>query len=169
MNDISIETYEAPLLRPKWRELVGRATSLVSRLLAISCALATLTATANATIIGLKDCNCTNLTLELQGFPGVRGNPWVVKIGGITVPSVYHWATQTMVLTRPPSLAGGTYWVEIFRNGDLFSNREIVVCDCDCPACCGTPGPVGEKGATGAQGPPGIAGDEGPPGPPGIQ
>ena len=122
------------------------------------------TCAANATLVGLKECTCTNLTLKLEGFPLVRGNPWEVKVGGLAVESLYEFTGQTMVLTRPPTLVGGKYWIEIFRNGVLFANREVTVCDCAAVVCDVAPGPICETGPMGPQGPAGVAGQKGEPG-----
>src|SRR5687768_2894525 len=85
--------------------------------------LGAFTSVANATLVGLKECTCTNLTLELEGFPNVSGEPWTAKIGGNLVRTVrYSFTDQTMVVSRLASLPGGKYWVEIFRDGVLFAN-----------------------------------------------
>jgi len=126
-----------------------------------------LASTARATIIGVTNCNCTNLTIQLTGFPDVPAGTLGAKLGGVTVDGTYDYAAQTIVLIRPASLAEGTYWLEIFQNDALFTSKEITVCACDCP-CPGSRGPAGPAGPPGLRGPAGRTGATGPAGPPSL-
>ncbi len=138
----------------------------VSRFWLILFALAALASTGQATIVGLIGCNCTNLTLQLSGFPNFAPGTLTTTLGGdsqgggMAVNGTFNFAAQTMVLARPAGLPPGTYWVKIFQNNVLFSNQLITVCNCEC-ACPGVPGPAGVAGPAGPAGPPGPAGPKG--------
>src|SRR6185503_17316975 len=50
------------------------------------------------TILGVTDCNCTNITIQLTNFPsGIL----TADLGGATVDGTYDFANQVIVLTRP--------------------------------------------------------------------
>ncbi|MGI8966330.1 MAG: hypothetical protein ACR2H1_09640, partial [Limisphaerales bacterium] len=173
MNGITSKNHIPLLERPKWRNPFGRLISSFSRFGLILSAAVSLVSTSQATLIGVKDCNCTNITLQVTGYTNFPANTFVIKLNGIIIPNTFVFTNQTIVLVRPTNFPGGVYYAEVFRNNVLFSNREITVCNCDCNGCIGPAGPAGPTGATGAtgpagpQGPQGIQGDTGKTGRPG--
>ncbi len=157
------------LLLPRRREL---SSHFFLRTWLLLFAFIALTSSAHATIIGITDCNCTNLTIKVQGFPDFPRGTLTAKLGGdsttggMVVNGTFDFATQTMVLIRPTGLTAGNYWLKIFKNNVLFSNREINVCGCDCN-CIGAVGPAGPAGINGVNGTNGLNGAVGPAGPKG--
>lgn len=150
MNTITPQTppnSRPHLQRSRWERLFCS----FSRFGLILFAVVALAATARATIVGVADCTCTNLTIEVTGFPDVPAGTLTAALGGVAVDGTFDFATQRMVLIRPADLAGGTYLLEIFQNQVLFANKEITVCACPCP-CPGPPGPAGTPGLRGPRG-----------------
>ena len=160
MKTSTSESFQSPQQHPSFRDLWARKVCSFSRFWLIVFTLVTLATTAQANyIIGIKDCNCTNLTIQLSQFPQ---GALVVQLGFVTLSGTFNYAKQTFTATRPVGLTPGTYLLSIRRNNLLQASKNIVLCDCvpcDCPP--GPPGPVGPKGATGPQGPQGIKGDKG--------
>jgi|ERR1043166_512231 hypothetical protein len=141
----------------------------LSRICVILFALLGLALTTQATIIGVIDCNCTNVTVRVTGFPNLGPRVLVAKLNGVIVGSTFYYSTQKIILNRPVGFAGGTYMMQLFLNNVLFANREITICDCDCGCrgATGLAGPAGPAGANGLNGTNGSAGATGPQGPKG--
>lgn len=109
--------------------------------------MANVTPSAHASIVSVKDCDCATITIQLVGYPNNPADTYVVKLSRfstngsklapIEVASTYSFAAQTMTLVRTPAIIGASYWIEIFRNGVIFSNQSIIVCACDLD--CGNP------------------------------
>lgn len=140
-------------------------------------AIVAMASTARATVIGVVDCNCTNVTVQLTNFPNFGSGTLTTTLNGVAVTNLFNYASQTIIVGRPHNLAAGTYWVNIFKNGILFSNGRIPVCDCTecaCPGPMGPAGPIGprgykgDKGDTGERGLTGLTGATGPIGPRGL-
>lgn len=147
MKTSTSESFHASRQRPSFPESSARQVCSFSRFWLIVFTLVTLATTARANyIIGVTDCNCTNLTIQLSQFPQ---GALVVKLGAVTLTGNFNYAKQTFTATRPVGLAPGTYLLTIRRNNTLQASKNIVLCNCvpcDCPP--GPPGPVGPKGAT---------------------
>lgn len=174
MNMFTSENSKPHGHRSRWRESSGRLFCSFSRFWLILLALVALASTSRAaSILGVTDCNCTNLTIQLSQFPQV---PLVVTLGGVPVEGTYDYANQRLVLNRP-ALPPGTYVLAIWQDGQqsgqqgsgplASTNISLCVCvPCDCPP--GPPGPAGLTGATGPQGTAGPKGDTGATGPAGT-
>ena len=159
------ENSKPQLPHSRWRESSGRLFCSFSRFWLILFALVALASTSRAaSILGVTDCNNTNLTIQLSEFPAV---PLVATLGGVPLDGNYDHANQTIVVTRPPGMPPGTYLLVIWQDGQqsgqqsssLLASTDVSLCavvPCDCP-----PGPAGETGATGPQGPQGIQGETG--------
>jgi len=163
MNTIALEN-SPHLQRSRPRKSSKRMLCSFSGFWLILFAVVALASTARATIVGVTNCTCTNLTIQLIGFPDFPAGTLVAKVGGVVFEGTFDHAAQTMVLTRPDGLAVGSYLLEIFQDGGLFTSKEITVCACDCPC----PGPRGPAGPAGLRGPAGRTGATGPPGPPSL-
>jgi len=164
MNTI-ISEHSRPNLDPsRYRGALRGPFSVGSRFVMILFAIMTLASTARAhTILGITDCNCTNLTIQLTNFPSGTLN---ADLGGVTLDGTYDFASQIIVLVRPSGLAAGMYLLTISQDSVALATKEITVCGStnDC-GCVGPPGPAGPPGPTGpAGGPPGPAGPKGPKG-----
>lgn len=163
MNILMAKNSSPLLPHSGWYE---SSIGLFSRTWLILLLLVALATSAQATIIGITACNCTNLTIAVEGYPDFPPGTLTAKLGGdsltggVVVNGSFIFATQTMVLIRPAGLPGGTYWLKIFRNNVLFSNKEITVCACDC-TCIGAVGPAGTNGLNGTNGVAGPAGPKG--------
>ena len=196
MKTITAENSKPHLQRPGWRESSGRLLCSFARSWLVLFALVALASTARAglvkttptcvtntpptcvtntpttcvtnRIVGVTDCNCTNLTIQLSRF--CQG-PFVVQLGGVTLNGIYNYANQTFTASRPASLSPGTYLLAIWRNYVLLASTNVSLCNCvPCPSCTNCPpGPPGPTGATGATGPTGPTGATGPMGPQGIR
>lgn len=168
MNAVSLENSKPHLQRSRWRESSRRVLRSCSGYCLILFALVTLASTSRAaSILGVTDCNSTNLTIQLSQFPQV---PLVVTFGGVPVDGTYDYANQTIVVTRPPGMPPGTYLLTVWHDGQQsgqqssaqLASTNVVLCaiaPCECPP--GPTGPAGTVGATGPQGPQGIKGDTG--------
>jgi len=164
MNTIASVSSKSHLQRPRGREPSGGLLCSFSRFWLVLFALVTLASAARAwDIVGVTDCNCTNLTIQLTNFPP---DTLVAELGGATVDSTYDYASQTIVLIRPNGVAAGIYLLSIFQSGNLVATQEITVCDCPC-GCPGPPGPAGPEGTNGLAGTAGPTGPIGPAGPAG--
>jgi len=160
--------------RSRWRESSGRLFCSIARFWLILFAVVALASTSRAaSIVGVTDCNCTNLTIQLSQFPQV---PLVATLGGVPLDGTYDYANQRLVFSRP-ALPPGTYVLTIWQDGQqsgqqssgVLASTNISLCacvPCECPP--GPPGPAGVTGATGLQGPQGIKGDTGASGPTGL-
>ena len=157
------------LQHPSWHESFAQLFRSCSRSWLILFALMGLAGTARANVIvGVTNCNCTNLTVLLSRFP--EGG-LVVQLGGVTLAGTYNFAKQTFTAPRPP-LAPGDYLLVFRKNSVVLTSKTVTLCSCcDCPP--GPPGPAGprglqglkgDKGATGLSGTNGVAGAPGPAG-----
>lgn len=177
MKTIAAENSKPHLQSPRWRESSARLFRSLSRSWLILLVLVALASNARAGvgqitpawgintppgigtnhIVGVTDCNGTNLTIQLGQFcPG----PLVVQCGGVTLNGTYNYANQTFTACRPPGLPSGTCGLSFWKNGVCVASTNIFLCNCPAgPA--GPPGPTGATGATGPQGPPGIKGNTG--------
>ncbi|MEY2430124.1 MAG: hypothetical protein QOJ40_3009, partial [Verrucomicrobiota bacterium] len=102
-----------------------------------------------------RDCNCTNLNIQLADFPD---QDLLVQLGGVTIPGTYNFASQQIVATLPPGQGPGAYVLAVWSvNNELLAVTNFSL------SCCssGTAGPAGVKGDTGATGPQGPRGAEG--------
>ena len=119
-----------------------------------------LASSAQAWITGVtRDCNCTNLTIQLADFPD---EDLLVQLGGVPIPGTYNFAAQQIVATLPAGQSPGAFTLAVYSvNNELLAVTNFTL------SCCsaGVAGPPGLKGDTGATGPAGPAG--GPPGPAG--
>jgi Collagen triple helix repeat (20 copies) len=167
MKTITPENSKPHLQCSRWGELSKRPFRSFSRCWLILFAIVALASTARAnSIVGVTDCTCTNLTIQLTNFPtGVL----VAELGGVVLDGTYDNASQIIVLVRPQGMAGGSYLLKIFQDNVLLAEKEITVCDCACcPGPVGPPGPAGPIGLTGPagpEGPPSLHGRQGPVGP----
>lgn len=153
-------TPESPPSR--WADSSRKPFRSFSRALLIMLVLFGLASSARANhIIDVnRDCNCTNLTLQLINFPDEQ---LLVQFGGVAIPGIYNYAAQQIVVTLPAGQAPGTYLLAIYNaNNDLLDSTNVTLSCCGGGAA-GAPGLKGDTGATGLQGPPGTPG--GPPGP----
>ena len=169
MNTLAPENPHAHLQRSRWRQSSERRFRSFSRSWLILFALVALAPTARAwDILGITDCNCTNLTIQLTNFP--QGS-FVAELGGVILDGTYDYQNQTIVASRPPGLPAGTYLVDIFQNNGIVAEANVSLCNCPCVQCTtcppGPPGPAGPTGATGPQGPKGNKGATGLTGPAG--
>jgi len=180
MKTIAAENTKPYLQRPRWRESSARLFRSWSRSWLILPVLVALASTAwgggvqimppygintpprcgTNHIVGVTDCNSTNLTIQLGQFcPG----PLVVQCGGVTLNGTYNYANQTFTACRPAGLPPATYGLAFWKNGVCLASTNISLCNCvpctNCPA--GPPGPMGATGAAGPQGPQGIKGNTG--------
>ena len=173
MNTITSENSKPHLQRSRWRESSARLFRSFSRSWLILLALVALASTARASnIVGVTDCNSTNLTIKLSQFPQ---GPLVAQCGGVTLNGTYNYANQTFTACRPAGLPPGTYSLGFWKYGMCLASTNVSLCNCvpstncvpctNCPA--GPPGPAGATGATGPAGPIGPAGARGAVGPAG--
>ena len=161
MNTITSENSKPHLQRSRWRESSARLFRSFSRSWLILLALVALASTARASnIVGVTDCNSTNLTIKLSQFPQ---GPLVAQCGGVTLNGTYNYANQTFTACRPAGLPPGTYSLGFWKYGMCLASTNVSLCNCvpctNCPA--GPPGPPGPAGATGATGPAGPIGPAG--------
>src|SRR5688572_17023406 len=91
------------LLRSRWLPSSRRLLCSAARSWLILIALVAMASTARAHIVGVTDCNCTNITIQLADFPEGQ---FVAELGGVNVGGTYDFGTQTIVLNRT-GLAGG--------------------------------------------------------------
>jgi hypothetical protein len=168
MNTFEPLSQTAPSRNLNGSPSAPRPLKRFTRFCLIFFSVALLAASSRGTVVGLIGCDCTNLTIQVTGFANFPGGSLVAKLNGVVIDGTFNFAAQTIVLVRPSGLAAGPYWFEIFKDGTLFSNAEINVCNCAC-TCVGSPGPAGAtgpRGLTGATGPRGASGGRiGPAGP----
>lgn len=173
MKTITAENSKPYLQRPRWREssaqlsrswlillvLVALASTAREGVGQITPTYGIYTPTGYGTnhIVGVTDCNSTNLTIKLGQF--CQG-PLVVQCGGVTLNGTYNYANQTFTACRPPGLPSGTCWLSFWKNGVCLASTNIFLCNCPAGPP-GPPGPTGATGATGPQGPQGIKGNTG--------
>jgi len=156
--------------RLRRRESSGRRFCTFARSWLTLFALVALASTAQASyIVGITDCNSTNLTIKLNQFPQ---GPLVVQCGGLTLNGTYNYANQTYTACRPPGLPTGTCSLGFWRYGVCLASTNVYIPNCaSCTNCPpgpqGPPGPPGATGATGPQGPKGATGLTGATGPQG--
>ncbi len=162
MNTKTLEHTKSDLPPPGWRQKFGRLSCSLSRAWVILLVLMALAPTTSRAleIIGITNCSCTNLTIELSGFPQ---GAFVATLGGVVFDGTYDYANQTIVLSRPGSLAAGNYLLCIWQAGQQstvpVACTNVFVCTClpcECPA--GPQGPAGPTGAIGPRGPSGTNG-----------
>jgi len=179
MKTMTAENSQPHLQHSRWRESSGRPFRSLSRSWLIPLALVVLASTARGGsgqtpppcgtnhIVGVTDCNSTNVTIQLGQFcPG----PWVAQCGGVTLSGTYNYGNQTFTACRPAGLPPGNCLLTIWKNGKCLASTNIFLCSCVCTSCpAGPPGPPGPAGATGAMGPAGPAGATGAMGPQGIR
>src|SRR4029077_4152599 len=165
MKTITPENSKPHLQCSRWRELSKRPFRSLSRCWLILFAIVALASTTRAnSIVGVTDCSCTNLTIQLTNFPtGVL----VAELGGVVLDGTYDNASQVIVLVRPQGMAGGSRLLKIFQGNVELAEKEITVCacPCDCPGPVGPAGPIGLTGPAGPVGPPSLHGRQGPVGP----
>ncbi len=161
MNTITPENPKSHLQRSRWRESSERLFRTFARPWLILFVLVALASTAQASnIVGVTDCNATNLTIKLNQFPQ---GPLVVKCGGVTLNGTYNYANQTFAACRPAGLPPGTCSLGFWKNGVCLASTNVSICNCVPSTNClvGPPGPQGPAGATGATGPQGPKGATG--------
>lgn len=162
------ENFKPHLQPSRWRESSERLFRHLSRFWLIPFALVALASTSRAAdIVGVTDCNSTNLTIQLSQFPQVA---LVATLGGVTLDGTYDFANQRIVVSRPPGMPPGTYLVTIWQDGQQggqqsgppLASTNVILCaiaPCECPP--GATGTAGVTGATGPQGPRGLRGAKG--------
>ena len=130
--------------------------------------LLTLATAAQATVVGItRDCTCTNVTIQLVGYPN---QPLTIEFGNSSIHGTYSYAAQQINVIVPPELPTGTYLLSIYNSDHTFlTSIDVPISCCSQGGNAGTPGPqgiagpAGPAGPTGLRGPPGAFG--GPPGP----
>src|SRR5690242_21783552 len=102
MKTITPENSKPHLQGSRWRESSKRPSRSFSRVWLILIAIVALASTARAnSIVGVLDCSCTNLTIQLTNFPtGLL----VAELGGVVLDGTYDNASQVIVLVRPEGL-----------------------------------------------------------------
>ncbi len=138
---LGLPTYSADMLDSN---IIGmdsiRAPSMLScffsRILLILFTTVALASTVRANqIIGLTDCNCTNLTVQLSEFP--QGS-LVAHFDDVVLDFTYDYTNQTITISRPVGLAPGTYWLAIWQGNEFLAAAFVTLCDCNPSPCAGT-------------------------------
>src|ERR1035437_9723226 len=142
MDAITSGNSQPHLQRSRWREPSGGLLCSFSRSSLILFALVALASTAQAggqvancqpppcrtnQIVGVTNCTCTNLTIQLSHF--CQG-PLVAHCGGVVLNGTYNCANQTYTAPRPAGLSPGTCLLTISKCGECLASTNVLVCDC---------------------------------------
>ena len=107
MNTITKENSKMHLQRSGRCKSSGRLPRSFYGFGLVLFALVALASSAQAWVVGITACDCSNITIQVDGFTNFPPGALTVTIGGTVagggtlVSNTYDYASQTMVLTRP--------------------------------------------------------------------